>query len=335
MNINFDTQQQNLLRDIQRYLAIMCADNMRKSALSLFSQKSTRSGIYIHGDVGRGKTTLTRHVFDQLHIAKQRYHFDTFFAKLHRTLQSKSIDELTGEIQHKYRVIWIDELQIYDIATAMLLRRLIPALIEHHVIVLMTGNVAPDDFYKDGLNREQFVDFIPYFREHFYCLPLDGGVDYRLQPNVNKENARAEKKTHFWLASPAATKAMEAAFESRAPATKPAPFTLQLNHRTWELDKTHHSGVFIDFSLLAEAAYAFDDYRKLVKAFPSIFVTDVPIFDSTNRDACRRFMAFVDIVYDSGAELCMSAYASPHELYQDPDNKLPFARTASRLGEML
>ena len=164
-------------------------------------------------------------------------------------------------------------------------------------------------------------------------------IDYTKRTSINfigvRKEKNPEKKTHFWLASPAATTAMESAFESRAPATKPAPFTLQLNHRTWELDKTHHSGAFIDFSLLAETAYAFDDYRKLVKAFPSIFVTNVPIFDSANRDACRRFMAFIDIVYDSGAELCMSAYAFPHELYQDPDNKLPFARTASRLGEML
>ena len=151
MDINFDAQQQNVLREIQRNLALMCADGTRKSVLSLFARKSARSGLYIYGDVGRGKTTLVGHVFDQLHIAKQRYHCDTFFAKLHRTLQTKSIDELADDIHHKYRVIWIDELQIYDIATAMLLRRLIPALIEHHVIVLMTGNIAPNDFYKNGL----------------------------------------------------------------------------------------------------------------------------------------------------------------------------------------
>ena len=335
MDINFDAQQQNVLREIQRNLALMCADGTRKSVLSLFARKSARSGLYIYGDVGRGKTRLVGHVFDQLHIAKQRYHCDTFFAKLHRTLQTKSIDELADDIHHKYRVIWIDELQIYDIATAMLLRRLIPALIEHHVIVLMTGNIAPNDFYKNGLNREQFIDFIPYFREHFYCLPLDGAVDYRLQPKVSQKNTRAEKKVHFWLAAPAATETMESVFESYAPTTKPTPFTLQLNHRTWELAKTNSLAVFIDFASLGETACAFDDYRKLVKAFSTVFVTDVPVFDSTNRDACRRFMAFIDIVYDSGAELYMSAFAAPHALHQDPDNKLPFARTASRLGEML
>jgi cell division protein ZapE len=303
--------------------------------LSLFTRKPTRSGIYIHGDVGRGKTTLVAYLFDKLHVTKKRYHCDTFFAKLHRTLQSKSINEVANDIHHKYRVIWIDELQIYDVATAMLLRRLIPALIEHHVIVLMTGNIAPDDFYKGGLNREQFVDFIPYFQEHFYCLPLDGTVDYRLQPNASHESEHAEKESHFWLASPEATEIMEAVFKESAHNEPPTPFTLQLNHRTWMLNKTHCSAVFIDFSSLAETACAFDDYRKLVQTFPTVFVTDVPIFNSTNRDACRRFMAFIDIVYDCGATLYMSAFAAPHELYQDSENKLPFARTASRLGEML
>lgn len=337
MNINFDTQQKNVLREIQRNLALMCVDNARKSVLSLFANKNTHSGIYLYGDVGRGKTTLIKHIFDQLHITKQRYHCDTFFAELHRALQSKDIDALAGDIRHQFRVIWIDELQIYDIATAMLLRRLIPALIAHHVIVLMTGNIAPDDFYKDGLNREQFADFIPYFQEHFYCLPLDGAVDYRLQPKSMQTSAPSKQAPHFWLASPAATHAMESVFESYAQRTPPTPtpFTLQLNHRTWTLNQTHQFAVFIDFASLAECDHAFDDYRKLVKAFPTIFVTDVPTFNRTNRDACRRFMAFIDIVYDSGVELYMSAFASPHELYQDPESKLPFARTASRLGDML
>lgn len=335
MDINFDAQQQNVLREIQRNLALMCADNTRKSALSLFTRKTTHSGIYLYGDVGRGKTTLIKHIFDQLHITKQRYHCDTFFAELHRALQSKDINTLADDIHHQFRVIWIDELQIYDIATAMLLRRLIPALIAHHVIVLMTGNIAPEDFYKGGLNREQFADFIPYFQEHFYCLPLDGAADYRLQPKAAQEHAHAEKNSRFLLASPEATCAMEKVFDESAHNEPPAPFSLQLNHRTWTLNKTHESAVLIDFASLAEFDQAFDDYRELVKTFSTIFVTDVPIFNSENRDACRRFMAFIDIIYDSGATLYMSAYASPHQLYQDPVNKLPFARTASRLGEML
>ncbi len=221
MDINFDAQQQNVFREIQRNLALMCADNTRKSALSLFTRKTTHSGIYLYGDVGRGKTTLVKHIFDQLHITKQRYHCDTFFAELHRALQSKDINTLADDIHHQFRVIWIDELQIYDIATAMLLRRLIPALIAHHVIVLMTGNIAPDDFYKGGLNREQFADFIPYFQEHFYCLPLDGAVDYRLQLKAAQASAPLKQNPHFWLASPAATCEMESVFESHAQGATP------------------------------------------------------------------------------------------------------------------
>ncbi|MES2608041.1 MAG: cell division protein ZapE [Pseudomonadota bacterium] len=345
MTITFDIEQKNLLRDIQRHLAVMCADGFRKSVLSLFSHKSARSGIYIYGDVGRGKTTLVRHVFDQVHVTKQRYHCDTFFAELHRALQSQDIDSLAHNIQHKYRMIWIDELQIYDVATAMLLRRLIPALVELHVIVLMTGNIAPDDFYKGGLNREQFSDFISYFCRHFHCLALDGALDYRLQQKASQDNTSAEKLCHFWLASPAATVAMENIFNAFAVESiaqngiptkmPPSPFTLQLKHRTWVLAKTHAKAAFIDFSSLAQTSCAFDDYRALVQEFPTIFVTDVPIFNHTNRDACRRFMAFIDIMYDGGAELYMSAHRAPAELYQDSGQKLPFARTASRLAEIL
>jgi len=365
MQFTFNTNQQRLLDAIQRHLALMCVDGTRRSITSLFKPRPIQNGIYLYGDVGRGKTTLMGHIYDHVPVRKKRVHCDTFFAELHRALQSNDLDSLMLDISHSYRVIWIDELQIYDIATAMLLRRLIPALIKRRVIILMTGNVAPGDFYKNGLNHEQFKDFIPYFNTHFYCLPLKGPIDYRTQArisssdNVHTNKRSQDKKTHFWLASAAATIEMKEVFESLDPATKPSPFTMQFNHRTWVLSATHSSAAFIDFSALAETTCAFDDYRTLVQTFSTIFVTDVPIFNETNRDPCRRFMAFIDIAYECGAELYISAHAAPDALYQDPENKpwgtlgkdqdkkqegnsvidsgqkLHFARTASRLTEIL
>lgn len=334
MNHIFDNEQQNLLREIQQHLTSICTNNTRKFIFSGLTKRTMRNGIYVYGEVGRGKTTLIGHVFSQLDLTKNRYHCDTFFAKLHRTLQTKSIDQVAREIHHKYRIIWIDELQIYDIATAMLLRRLIPTLIKQHVIILMTGNVAPEDFYKNGLNREQFIDFIPYFCEHFYCLPLNGDRDYRLHPNHNQHDDHIKKQPHFWRASLQTTKVITSLFQSMS-SFPPTPFTLELNHRQWQIAQTCGSAAFFNFSELAEDDRAFDDYRKLIKKFPTIFITNVPIFDRTNKDACRRFMAFIDIAYDCSANLFISAFAAPHELYQDPDHTLPFARTASRLGEIL
>jgi cell division protein ZapE len=280
-----------------------------------------------------------RHVFDQLSVTKQRYHFDTFCGQLHHMLLTKTIDQIAHDIHHQYRVIWIDELQIYDIATAMLLRKLIPALVEHHVIILMTGNIKPDDFYKAGLNYDQFADFIPYFINHFHCFSLDGGIDYRLLPKKSNSDHSPHRSQHFWLSSPESDTEMNAVFQSLAPQLNPIPqptsFELQLNQRTWLLHKTLGPAVFIDFQTLAFDDRAFDDYRTLVQTFPVVFLTDVPIFDHTNRDACRRFMAFIDILYDGGAELYLSAATLPADLYQDKSARLPFARTASRLAEII
>ena len=335
MTFQFDAEQQRILHDIQRHLESLCNASSRKTILSFLHKQPHQHGIYIHGPVGRGKTTLMQQMYNTLTVSKKRYHCDTFFAEMHHALQSSSMDALVRGIRKKARVIWIDELQIYDIATAMLLRRLIPALFKQHVIVLMTGNVAPQDFYQGGLNRDQFEGFIPYFCKYFYCAALNGAVDYRLRTKAPNVETGPESRTRFWLASPASTLRMDAIFRSHAPNETPTSFTLPLNQRVWILTKTLPSAVFIDFESLAVHDRAFADYHALTQAFSVIFITDVPIFNQTNRDACRRFMAFVDILYDNKVTVYMSAAAAPSKLYQDPGGKLPFERTASRLAEIL
>jgi predicted ATPase len=187
-------------------------------------------------------------------------------------------------------------------------------------------------------------------------------VDYRLIAGEAKSAAPTHEPLphsapkRFWLVSPKldATATVDAdkvdadkveadkiqtemadAFQRCAPNIRPTAFTLNLNQRDWVLDKTLPSAVYIDFSALAEADHAFDDYRALVQTFPIVFLTHVPRFDAANRDACRRFMAFIDILYDGGGELYMAAQSVPADLYQDASCKLPFARTASRLAELL
>ncbi len=355
INITFDPLQQHLKQEMQSELAKMCMHSqwMLPQWITMSSAKTPKQGIYLHGAVGRGKTTLIHSLFDNVQYTKKRFHFDTFFANLHQSLENQTLQSLAKSLGQDYKVIWIDELQIYDVATAMLIKRFIPALFHQHMIVLMTGNIAPDDFYKGGLSFDQFKDFIPYFLNTFHCYELDGKIDYRYvlkNDSVDVKNDGSELKgdgsmplddhmpSHghsFQVVSQKANSDMMQIFRSIAPEIEPVTYLLALNQRQWTLKSTLPSAVFIDFDELALDDHAFDDYRRLVETFAHIFVINVPVFDEKNQDACRRFMSFVDILYDEGAKLYMTAFTHPSQIYQDKRAKLPFERTLSRLNELL
>jgi predicted ATPase len=105
--------------------------------------------------------------------------------------------------------------------------------------------------------------------------------------------------------------------------------------REWILEKTIHNSVFLSFNDLAEGNRNINDYKILIDRFSNIYLTDVPIFTSRNLDSCRRFMSFIDILYDQNKSLWMEAHQFPTDLYQDQNNSLPFNRTSSRLAELL
>ncbi len=329
MTLLFDQEQICLLEEIKEHLDPIIKPRRQLSALTSMNSRAVR-GVYVYGPVGRGKTSVIEYIFNKLPEPKQKYHFDHFSTELYHHLQHMSITNLLHTLYLKGRIIWIDELQIYDIGTAMLLRKLIPEMIKHKMIVLITGNVEPINFYKNGLNRDQFEGFIPFFYENFRCFPLNGEIDYRRLNNANTPDFK-----HLWLQSDQSHVSIKNTFSALSPHEVPTSFTLMLNQRHWQLIQTIGAAVFVDFQSLAEENHAASDYKTLVETFPVVLVHNVPIFTHENRDACRRFMAFIDILYDQKGTLFMESAAMPDHLYQDIDKKLPFERTASRLNQLL
>ncbi len=330
MTLLFDQDQMCLINEIKRHLDPIIKPRRQLSALTSINYRPAIKGFYVHGPVGRGKTSIIQHIFHELPEPKQKYHFDHFATNLYHHLQYMSMSDLLHKLYLNGRIIWIDELQIYDIGTAMLLKRLIPEMIKHKMIILMTGNIEPINFYKNGLNRDQFEGFIPFFYENFRCFPLNGEIDYRRLSNGDRPNFK-----QLWIQSNQSQTSIKKAFSALSPHEVPTSFTLMLNQRHWHLMQTIGTAVFIDFQSLAEENRAASDYKTLVETFPVVLVYNVPIFTHENRDACRRFMAFIDILYDKKGTLFMESAAMPDQLYQDIDNKLPFERTASRLNQLL
>jgi cell division protein ZapE len=122
-------------------------------------------GLYIWGDVGRGKTMLMDLFFAACPVRrKRRAHFHAFMLDVHERLRSYRSKLKFGEISGGDPVIltaddlaeesWVlcfDEFHVTDIADAMILGRLFTRLFERNVVVVATSNVEPGELYREGL----------------------------------------------------------------------------------------------------------------------------------------------------------------------------------------
>jgi cell division protein ZapE len=150
-------------------------------------------GLYIFGDVGRGKTMLMDLFFEASTVArKRRAHFHEFTADVHERIHAfrqKSNPEdntdpialTAASIARETRLLCFDELHVTDIADAMILGRLFASLFERGVTVVATSNIPPRELYKDGLNRTLFVPFIDLLEEHMEVVQLNARADFRLE----------------------------------------------------------------------------------------------------------------------------------------------------------
>ncbi len=310
----------------------------------LFKRKSAAPVIrhlYLWGGVGRGKSMIMDMFFDCLAIkAKRRVHFHAFMLEVHdRIRQARTLDKgdpipiVARDLARDLRLLAFDEMQVNNIADAMILSRLFTALLEQGVTVVTTSNRHPRDLYKNGLNRVHFLPFIDLLEAQFDIMTLNGPVDYRLERLTGV-------KTWHSPADAVATASLSEAFfrltdyPVNDKAHVPSEDLEIPGGRIIHAPKSFKGvGVFSFKRLCAEARGA-ADYLALAQHFHTLIIVAIPIMGPQNRNEAARFVTLIDALYEHRVKLLASAAADPASLYPTGDGAFEFERTVSRLMEM-
>jgi len=302
------------------------------------------TGLYIYGSVGRGKTMLMDLFYENLaRPDKIRVHFNEFmhnvqeqleverqFIKLGKTKNADPIVAVAAALAQQAKILCFDECCVTDIADAMILGRLFAQLFEHGVVLVTTSNVAPDDLYKNGLNRALFLPFIATLKNHVTLFNLDGPTDYRRGKVINQP-------LYLTPLVPEVAKQMDTAFADLTDAAP--PISVQIEVRGHQINVPCASGkaARFDFSDLCAKPLGAHDYAVLAKKYHYFFIDNVPVFDNSMRNEAKRFILLIDTLYETKVKLFISAAAPPEALYRTPiatTESFEFQRTASRLYEM-
>ena len=290
-------------------------------------------GLYLWGGVGRGKSMLADMFAESTDVPRRRVHFHAFMAEIHAGMheaRARGVEDalapVAKAVSDSARLLVFDEMQVTDIADAMVVGRLFEALFAAGTVVVATSNSHPDDLYRDGLNRQLFLPFVALIKSAMEVRELGGPLDHRRE-------MLAGQPSYFVPADAAARRAIDGIWEGLA-GGEGEPLALEVKGREVTLACFRNGAARARFADLCGIPLGPSDYLAIAAAVRALVLEEIPALDRGRASEARRFVTLIDALYEAGARLVASAAAEPEELCTEGPAAFEFRRTASRLREM-
>jgi len=342
-----DPAQARIAASLQRVYDELAAGGRGRGGL--FRKPEPAKGLYIFGGVGRGKSLLMDMFFDAAPTArKRRAHFHDFMQEVHKQVfrwrnlspkeRARQPEYVKGagddplapaaqRIAQQAELLCFDEVQVTDIADAMILGRLFEAMFDFGVVMVATSNRAPEDLYQDGINRPLFTPFIDLLRERLEVAELTGADDYR-------KRCLDGAPVFFTPLGARADAAMEAAWRKLTAGAHVRAETVPVNGRAVTVPAAALGAARFAARDLSAEALGPADFLAIARRFHTVFLDAIPRLAPDKRNEAKRLVTLIDALYEHRCNLVASAAAGPEDLYPSGDGAFEFERTASRLMEM-
>jgi cell division protein ZapE len=333
-----DPVQQQVIRQLDQLHEAILATNRRelhwreRLKRMMGGRRRELQGMYIWGGVGRGKTLLMDIFFECLPIAeKKRLHFHAFMKLIHDRLDGKGMVQeplrlIARDLVKDFWVLCLDEFVVTDIGDAMLIGQLLDALFEEGVLLVTTSNSAPQDLYRDGLQRSRFLPAIELLSTRCEVINLDGGQDYRI---LGLKDANLFRYPHDAVAQ---AQLLNYLRDHHVMAQEQGE--IEINHRQIAYEFRAEDSIWFSFEKLCLTARSRLDYLEIARQFSTLVLTGIRRMDDGNNDVAKRFISLIDVLYDHRVKLVCTAEVAADELYRKGFLVAEFERTVSRLIEM-
>ncbi|HYE41761.1 MAG TPA: cell division protein ZapE [Caulobacteraceae bacterium] len=343
--INADASQARAVEALARLERDL--SHARDPLLPFLGKPKAVKGLYLWGPPGRGKSMLMDLFFDAAPTAKkERRHFHAFMAEVHDLVRQwrdgsaadrkrvfgarkgdDPIEPVADVIAARSRLLCFDELQVTDIADAMILGRLFEALFDRRVTLVATSNRPPEDLYSNGINRQLFEPFIDLIKQRCAVCAVEGPRDFRL-------DRLAGSNVYFTPADAAGREAFDRLWRDLTDVNREVGAGLDVLGRRLEFPRAVGGQLRASFERLCDEALGPQDYLAIAERFHTVFIEGVPVMGPQNRNAARRFVTLIDALYEDRDRVVILADAEPEALYPAGDGAFEFERTVSRLREM-